>query len=334
MVVMAALLTVLTAQPAAAAAAPTPPGQPTSGPGGSDYSHTGYRTSSGGTGSNAWYVFEPTGPTPSTAPLTVIAHGYGEFSGYASMLGLIQHTVRKGSIVIYPRWQTGLLTPCLGPANIEPCMSSTIAGIQGALAYLRADPTRVQPELDRTSYFGHSFGGIIVTNLANRHQSLGLPTPRVVLLDDPHDGGFAGAGEPALDDTLTGIPSDTLFQCHVGASGITAENGKADSSCNAIFPKLDHIPAANKDLVLTYDDAHGAPALSSAHGVSRGGGAGEPPDAYDWYVIWKIWDALRDPVLHGQYALGDTPEHRYTGTWSDGVPVIPLKIQDTAPIRP
>jgi hypothetical protein len=52
------------------------------------------------------------------------------------------------------------------------------------------------------------------------------------------------------------------------------------------LPELDHIPAANKDLVLTYDDAHG------------------------------------------------TPEHRYTGTWSDGVPVIPLKIQDTAPIRP
>ena len=34
-------------------------------------------------------------------------HGYCEFAGYDQMSALIRHTVRKGNVVIYPRWQTG-----------------------------------------------------------------------------------------------------------------------------------------------------------------------------------------------------------------------------------
>ena len=55
-----------------------------------------------------------------------------------------------------------------------------------------------------------SFGGIITANLANRWRSLHLPRPRAIFLDDPHDGGLiTGSDEPALDDSLAGIPSTT-----------------------------------------------------------------------------------------------------------------------------
>ena len=47
-----------------AAAAITQPPQPKSGPGGSDYAHAGWRVSSGGSGADAWYVFEPARPRP------------------------------------------------------------------------------------------------------------------------------------------------------------------------------------------------------------------------------------------------------------------------------
>ena len=168
----------------------TQPAQPKHGPGGSDYTHKGVRVSSGGTGADAWYVFEPVKPRPEKAPLAVVMHGYGEFAGYASMEAFIHHTVSNGTVVIYPRWQTGIATPCPGPFNIEPCIASTVNGINGALEYLRSDPKRVQPQLRKTSYFGFSFGGIITANMTNRYQSLGLPKPRVIFLDDPHDGGF------------------------------------------------------------------------------------------------------------------------------------------------
>jgi hypothetical protein len=318
----------------------TQPTQPTSGPGGSDYAHADWIVSSGGTGSNAWYVFQPNTPRPASAPVAIMLHGYGEFSGYGTFTEFIRHEVRKGNIVVYPRWQTSIISPCLGPFNIEPCMTSALNGIRGALNYLQASPsTRVQPQLDKVSYFGFSFGGIITANLTNRYASLGLPTPRAIFLDDPHDGGLAGAGEPALDDSLAGIPAAAKINCHSGSQGVISESGKSGSSCNAVYPKLGHIPSANKDLVMTRPDAHGSPALSSAHGVCSTADLNgvAQVDAYDWYFCWKVFDALQSSAYFGtnsQYALGDTPEHRSNGIWSDGVPVQQLTIQEAAPLVP
>ena len=107
---------------AAAHAAITQPAQPKHGPGGSDYTHAGVRVSSGGAGPYAWYVFEPVKPRPEKAPLAIVMHGYYEFSGYDQLAAFIDHTVRKGTIVIYPRWQTDVASPCPGPFDIEPCI--------------------------------------------------------------------------------------------------------------------------------------------------------------------------------------------------------------------
>ena len=164
--ILAVLALVLGATPATAAV--TQPKQPRSGPGQQLRRTPASGSTRAASGNDAWYVFEPTRPRPKTAPLAIVMHGYYEFSGYDQMYALIQHTVRKGNVVIYPRWQTGVATPCPGPFNIEPCMTSAVNGIRGALAYLRADRARVQPQLGRTSYFGFSFGGIITANLANR----------------------------------------------------------------------------------------------------------------------------------------------------------------------
>ncbi len=240
------------------------------------------RVSSGGSGADAWYVFEPTRPRPKKAPLAIVMHGYCEYAGYDSMYELIRHTVRKGSIVIYPRWQTDVATPCPGPVDIEPCMKSSTRAIRGALAYLRARPKRrVQPDLERTSYFGFSFGGIITANLTNRYRKLHLPKPRAIWLEDPHDGGLDGPDEPAVDDSLRGHSRDGEARSATRApEGVIAEpdQGGLAGSCNAIFPKLRHIPKRNKDLVLTRPDAHGTPALAAPHGVcaARQGAAPTP----------------------------------------------------------
>ena len=313
----------------------TQPAQPTSGPGGSEQPHREWSVSSGGAGADGWYVFEPADPRPASAPVAVVLHGYYEFAGYDSMYEFIRHTVSTGSIVIYPRWQTGVAEPCPGPFDIEPCVAAATNGIRGALEHLESDGARVRPELERTSYFGFSFGGIIAANLANRHAELGLPVPRVIFLDDPHDGGLHGAGEPSLDDSMAGIPSSVLVQCHVGAEGVISEAGKAGSSCNAWFPMLGHIPAENKRLVLTRPDDHGTPALSSGHGVcaARPGRA----DAYDWNFCWATWDALRAAAVTGPGGtgrVGDVPEPRDNGTWSDGTPIVATEVSGTAPIRP
>ncbi|MDQ1379481.1 MAG: hypothetical protein QOJ71_200 [Actinomycetota bacterium] len=326
--------------PLTVAAAPsarvTQPAQPTSGPGSSDVPFHDLRVSSGGIGADAWYVFEPITPKPRSAPVAVVMHGYYEFSGYDSMYELIRHTVLSGSVVIYPRWQTAVATPCAGPFNIEPCLVSATNGIRGALRFLRADKQRVQPEIDRTSYFGFSFGGIVTADLANRWQHFGLPEPRAIFLDDPHDGGLTAAIEPAVDRSLAGIPSSVLLVCHVGAQGVIADPTMHNGSCNAIFPKLVSVPAAGKNLVLTEPDGHGTPGLSSKHGVCAGGRG--QANAYDWNFCWRVWDALRSAAYNQsadrRFALGNTPQLRNNGVWSDGTPIVPLKVQDAAPIRP
>lgn len=325
---LAAALVCAVAAPSAAAAI-TQPAQPRSGPGGASAKHAALRVTAGGSGDVAWYVFEPVRPRPKTAPLAIVTHGYYEYSGYASMEGLIRHSVlHDGDVVIYTRWQTGLASPCPGPFDIRPCLAAEANGIKGALAYLRADTTRrVQPDVRRTSYFGFSFGGIVAANLLNHHRRYGVPTPRAVFLDDPHDGGLTGPREPALDASLAGIPASTLFECHSGADGVLKLD--RDGSCNALFPKLTSIPAENKDLVLTHTDSHGSPALASNHGVCASG-PGSAPDAYDWNFCWKVWDALQACAYEHRlcsYALGNTRRHRSLGRWSDGTPVTPLTIR-------
>ncbi len=340
--VLAALLVPVTVQ---AADSPRQPGQPRSGPGGSDYSNS-YRVHQGGLLDQGWYVFEPTSPLPKKAPVTIISHGYGEYDGYDMMKALIEHTVKHGSIVIYPRWQATPITPCPGPYYIDPCVKNTATAIKQAIRYLQGSTSRVQPDLTRASYFGFSFGGILTANMTNRWKALGLPKPRVIMLDDPHDGGLplSGPNEPALDDSLTGIPADVLLECHSGAKGVMSKATFENSSCNAVFAKVPQIPTSRRSLVMSYDDAHGTPVLSSKHGVCAGGGTPSEGketkvslDAYDWNYCWRTWDALRDYAFKGTdkaYALGSTPEHRSLGKWSDGTPVKPLKIQTSGPIRP
>jgi len=50
---------------------PTPPDQPTDGPGGSNYSHYGVRKTRYGFGGHKYWIFEPYGPKPESAPLIV-----------------------------------------------------------------------------------------------------------------------------------------------------------------------------------------------------------------------------------------------------------------------
>jgi len=55
-------------------------------------------------------------------------------------------------------------------------------------------------------------------------------------------------------------------------------------------------------------------------------------DALDYYGFWKLFDGLCDAAFYGtnrEYALGNTPQQRFMGHWSDGVPVRELLVTDT-----
>jgi hypothetical protein len=167
-------------------------------------------------------------------------------------------------------------------------MTAAVNGIRGGLKYLRDGEHRVKPRLDETSYFGFS------------PEASSRPTSRT--------------GTRHWTRPSRGPSSST--------TRTTAASPAPNSSCNALFGTLGHIPNENQDLVLTHANRHGTPALSSKHGVCAGPNPGAAAvDAYDWNLCWKVWDALQPCAYRRElcrYALGDTPEHHNLGRWSDG----------------
>ena len=78
---------------------PTQPDQPTSGPGGSDYLHFGVRKSRYGYGGNRYWIFEPYGPKPESAPLVVFLHGWGALFLTMDSLHYIRSVIVNGFII-------------------------------------------------------------------------------------------------------------------------------------------------------------------------------------------------------------------------------------------
>ena len=86
-----------------------PPSQPQSGPGGKQYVHGSVTKNRYGKGGQEYWMFEPDSPRPRTAPVIVFLHGWGGMNPlyYGAW---IDHLVKRGNIVIYPRYQANLLT--------------------------------------------------------------------------------------------------------------------------------------------------------------------------------------------------------------------------------
>ena len=72
--------------------------------------------------------------------------------------------------------------------------------------------------------------------------------------------------------------------------------------------------------------------LDAGHGRRLG-----PARRLDWYGTWKFFDALTDCSFDDtgcDAALGNTPEQRFMGIWSDGTPVTEAEITDDPLRRP
>jgi hypothetical protein len=327
---------------AAILTAQLPPGQPASGPGGREYSHAAVVASVHGEGDLQYWIFEPAEPRPSSAPVVAFFHGWSAMTpgGYA---GWIDHLVRRGSIVIYPRYQESLATPT------DAFTKNALTALQLAFEEL-SRAGHVAPRLDRIAAVGHSVGGLLAANYAALAAPYGLPAPRAVMSVEPgKTWGFPDWTLVALED-LSAVPAETLLLSVAGDVDIVA----LDIDAKRIFHEATQVPVENKDFVLVRTDTYGSPDLNADHFapaspgwlgpgtgratriVTRGslrpipetGGIG---DALDFYGFWKLFDALMDAAFLGtnrEYALGNTPQQRHMGFWSGGRPVRPLQITD------
>jgi pimeloyl-ACP methyl ester carboxylesterase len=293
---------------------PTPPQQPTEGPGGSNYSYAGVRQSRYGFGMRQFWMFEPKDPTPSSAPLIVFNHGWSAFYPFYYKAWIV-HLVRRGSIVVYPRYQ---LTPIIGSRSAT---QNAIHAVQQAIAILQGG-NHVTPDLERFAIVGHSLGGGITAEMAALAADVGLPNPKAIMPVQP----FVRLDTMMKD--FHAIPASALLLVVVGENDLVVGN----ASGKTIFTTADQIPLDRKDFIIQRTDRYGSPALLANHGAPLCIQASASVDAMDFYSTWKLFDALTDYAFYGtnqQYCLGDTPEQRFMGLWSDGTPVQELMITDT-----
>lgn len=328
----------------------TPPSQPQTGPGGKQYAHAGVVKNRYGKGGQEYWIFEPDSPKPQTAPVIVFLHGWGGMNPlyYGAWL---DHLVKRGNIVIYPRYQSNLLT------SIQDFTPNTISAIKDALARLRSETGHVSPDLNKFATVGHSVGGLLAASVAALASESSLPKVKAVMSIEP------GITESPINIPLADlkkIPAETLLLALAGDQDTLVR----DTDAKRIYYESTRVSANNKDFITLVSDSHGRPSLLASHraptaldnGYDNGEGVGGGPavnptrvgdapqqtsrsdrretmmvNALDFYGTWKLFDALCDAAFYGrnrEYALGNTPQQRFMGIWSDGLPVNELKVTD------
>lgn len=324
----------------------TPPSQPQTGPGGKQYAHAGVIKNRYGKGGQEYWIFEPDSPKPRSAPVIVFLHGWGGMNPlyYGAWL---DHLVKRGNIVIYPRYQKNLLTP------ISEFLPNTLHAVKDAVNRLQTEPGHVSADLHKFAAVGHSLGGLLAANLTALASESSLPRVSAVMAVEP------GITEEPISVPLADlkkIPADTLLLALAGDQDTLVR----DTDAKRIYYESTRVSVSNKDFITLVSDAHGTPGLIASHraptaldksydnGEGVGGGSANPVgdtpqrggrdrretmmvNALDFYGTWKLFDALCDAAFYNknrEYALGDTPQQRFMGVWSDGVPVKELKVTD------
>ena len=324
-----------------------PPGQPSDGPGGADYRHATASSAVYGQGADEYWIFTPSDPTPDEAPVIVFLHGWGGM--HPRIYGAwIQHLVRKGNIVVFPRYQELLRD---AP---EAMRLHALRAAQSAWNRLKTDGP-VRPVVGQIGWIGHSFGGMLAARLAATSTSNGLPPPAFVFLVEP------GAGQVVGLDELALIPEGSLVLVVVGED----DDLVGDSVAMAILDAFRQVPTTRLELVRMPSDRAVTPPILADHfaplsiaqgfppplqggsstspltGIGLPGGTLRervrlrrmerfgPPNVLDYFGFWKIADGLIDGAFHGEdlsYAFGDTVQQHFMGIHSDGSPVAPLAV--------
>ena len=286
------------------------PKQPKSGPGsngGCTVAQTSFDNAAAP--GNPVYVLQPNGSAPAAVagggcgdakrPTVFIAHGLN--SADPTYYGdLIHHLVSVGNIVVFPTYQVN----SGDKADLEQAYRNVDAGIVQAVSKTgRIDTARV-------GWWGHSFGASMIPYLVRQGAARGWG--RQALWMTPVAMTFAllvGGGDiavPANTQELTvALEDDELADHRIG---------------DEVFEAIT-LPESHKRHATVNSDPHGQPAIVADHfGPSGGNGTGG--DAVD-YIVWRYGDLLETCAVSGGRSCGD---YSYTGTWSDGTPVVPATV--------
>ncbi|MEY2473321.1 MAG: hypothetical protein QOK28_2650 [Actinomycetota bacterium] len=339
-------------------ATPAPPGQPTSGPGGSNYCFTSGETNgvnviagkqTDSPTENDYWIYQPKGSwdtacgasAPTVVPLVVVLHGLSDGSN-SYYDHYIRHIVRKrGAIVVYPRYQPSA-APNLPTSPADPA-SNAIDAINDAITTMS---TASGIRIDTTKglgVIGNSWGATTGFNVVAR-ASAGVPswaTPKFFFAVAPGMIGYRNTENPPhpeleVDSDVSHVPTTMRFACMTGDRDVWP-NSAGEQGCDKLFKRLKDRGVTGREILRVRSDFHGWPPLIANHEmmVENPGWAG---DALDWYGTWKIGEAYVECTQHAisgscSYAYGGTSDETSLGYFTDGGvtndPVNPIVVTTT-----
>jgi acetyl esterase/lipase len=280
-----------------------------------------------GQGPRSYWIFEPDKPMPEEpAPVVVFLHGW--FAVNPGFYGAwIDHLVRDGKIVIFPRYQNDVGT------LPQDFLANSLEAIRDALRVLHAGVGHVRPDTGRFVLIGHSMGGNLAAQIAASAADprSEIPTPQTLITLMP------GEIIPIRKPSLADIPATTLMIVVVGDEDLVV----GDHRGRQIFAEATSIPRSRKRFVLYRSDRHGFPPLIAEHtaptGAHRQLDNGEgvlrafqlslgEVNALDRAGFWRMTDITLEAAAKGQTmddVTRDLEQFRHLGFWSDGRRVNP-----------
>lgn len=228
-------------------------------------------------------------------------------------LDWIYHIVKKGNILVYPRFQYGLI------GKFSNCLENIIQSLKDSIIQLQ-NGRHVIPLLDKFAIVGHSIGGGMTAYIAALAEDFNLPIPKVIMPVQP--------SVPSINIVdMSKIANETLMLVIVGED----DKHVGNQSAKIIFYNATQIPASQKDYIIQRTDKHGTPDIIANHLAPVCLPFFNMVNAMDYYSTWKLFDALIDYAFYGinkEYCLGNTDEQRFMGYWSDGASVKELLVTD------
>jgi hypothetical protein len=230
--------------------------------------------------------------------------GNGHYTTPEEVDPWMTHLARQGYVVVAPIYQDATV------------LEDVPARLREALQEL-TQPGHPAVDLEQFAVVAYSYGGVPAVVFSVNAASEGLPVPKALFLTAPCEGPYCETVPPAPILPL-GLKAVVL------AYGQDFRVGP-DMPLR-VWSALASLPAEDRDFLTMASDGYGMPPILADHGTPI-----NEVDAADRYGAWKLADALIACAFGGtwcEYALGDTPEQRFMGTWSNGLPVAELTVME------
>jgi len=339
---------------------PNPPTQPASGPGGAEYKHKLVIANMVGSGPTRYWIFEPADPKPDHAPLVIFNHGWSamEPKPYGAW---IDHIVKRGNILVYPVYQGSLRTPTDDfTPNAAAGIRQAIQRLQGEVGHVKPDLDKVtvvghsmggvisanlaaqwqqlgvpQPKAVMCVQPGKTWA--LSDKVAVKLADLSVIDKNTLLL--------AVAGD--RDRLAKDIDAKRIFKesTHVLPQNknyivlVSDDHGQPALTANHFAPCAPNSRYADPSIGSSTSTGPLRERLRERMQERQAENDDEPPDyttetaraidALDFYGTWKLFDGLSDAAFSGvnrEFALGNTPQQRFMGKWSDRMPVKELQV--------